>query len=244
MNQAQQRLVVYQRRKKVVRLYLEGNSQATIAETVEVDKETISRDLAFIRKEWLSEMVKDFNELKAKELAKIDNLEAEAWEAWRKSAEPVTTTRKRTESVRQHQYKGKGRTKGAHQLVPIRFHEETTIREGGTGDPKFMEVISWCIETRLRIANLLKGDTVNQEVTINWNELCVPAGSHGTSPSESNGRLVLDNDPIEAQIRGIENLSKVQPLTEGVVNGEVGNESVQDPVRGDARGGTDEPAEE
>lgn len=228
MNQAQERLEALRRRRKVAKLYLEGNTQSNIAVSLEVSKGVIAGDLAFIRKEWLSEILTDFNEMKARELAKIDNLEAEAWEAWRKSCEPVTTTRKRTESIREHLKKGKGRTKGGHVLVPIRFHEETTVRDGGTGDPRFLEQVSWCIETRLRIANLLKGDTITNEVTINWAELSTPPQELGSEV------LVLSNDPIEQQIMGVQNLSKVR---EGVVetngDGQRDSGAVEEGVEGD-----------
>jgi transcriptional antiterminator len=46
---------------------------------------TIRDDLKKIREKWLEEMIGDFNLLKSAELAKVDVLEQEAWDAWNQS---------------------------------------------------------------------------------------------------------------------------------------------------------------
>lgn len=63
-------------------MYLRGQRQGEIAEHFDVNISTISRDLATIRQEWLSSRVRDFDQAKAEELAKIDKVEAEGWLSW------------------------------------------------------------------------------------------------------------------------------------------------------------------
>ena len=69
-----------QRRERVARLYVSGKSQRAIAVIVGVSQPTVSNDLEEIRKQWLSDAKMNFAERQAKELAKIDAVEAEAWD--------------------------------------------------------------------------------------------------------------------------------------------------------------------
>ncbi len=52
----------------------------------------ICYDLKIIRKRWMESSVSDFNQRKAEELAKIDNVEREAWVAWTTSKGNQTPT--------------------------------------------------------------------------------------------------------------------------------------------------------
>ena len=73
------------RRREVRRWYLSGKTQPEIAKLLDVSQPTISRDLKYLRIEWIQSAIVDINEAKSKELAKIDVLEVEYWEAWRRS---------------------------------------------------------------------------------------------------------------------------------------------------------------
>jgi hypothetical protein len=72
-------------------------------------------------------------------------------------------------------------------MVPIRESEETKIKEQA-GDPRFLEQVERCIEKRLRIMGLLKGETTNNTLVINWGDLV-------GKPPESEVR-----DAVEARI--------------------------------------------
>ena len=69
------------------KLYCEGLTQAKIADRLGLAPQTVSKDLQEIRSRWLQAMLQSFSEMKARELAKIDNLEREYWDAWRHSVE-------------------------------------------------------------------------------------------------------------------------------------------------------------
>lgn len=123
------------RRQEIGRLYLEGWTQPAIADKFGVNQSTISRDLAAIRKEWMKSAVLDFNEAKAREIAKIDRLEMEYWQAWQESKE----------ATRKTAVKGKGSGKKPDYL------EKTETIEERHGNSQYLAGVQWCIEQRLKI---------------------------------------------------------------------------------------------
>ena len=76
---------VLKRRETVGRMYAQGRTLREIAKVVDFHPATVCRDLEKIRCQWLESSIRDFDEAKADELAKIDNLEREHWEAWARS---------------------------------------------------------------------------------------------------------------------------------------------------------------
>src|SRR5215831_17312868 len=81
----QDKFRIAERRKIVASLYLRGKFQSEISKEVNVDRCTVSRDLQAIEEEWLKSGVMNLNAAKARELAKLDEIERQAWEAWEKS---------------------------------------------------------------------------------------------------------------------------------------------------------------
>lgn len=69
----------------VARLYLLGKTQYEVAAEVGISQGQVCYDLKIIRQRWLDSSLQDFNELKAKELAKIDMVESEFLKAWDRS---------------------------------------------------------------------------------------------------------------------------------------------------------------
>ncbi len=67
---------------KTAQLYLQGLDQRRIAQEIGVSQPQIHKDLKKIKKEWLASALRDFDAARAQELAKIDHLEAKAWEAY------------------------------------------------------------------------------------------------------------------------------------------------------------------
>ena len=126
-------------RREISRLYLKGMYQTDIAEKLGLSQPTVSRDIQVLIDEWKVERVYDINEAKARELAKVDNLELEYWDAWRRSQE----------NAEKQTVKQKGAiVDGKKKVVPI---EGTKITEGQVGDPRFLTGIQWCIERRCLI---------------------------------------------------------------------------------------------
>lgn len=117
-------------------LYQRGVPMTEIARQLHVTWQQIQYDLADIRRRWLEKMVEKFDAKKAEELAKIDRLEREYWQAWDKSlVEFTSTTIKAGE--------GKEKKKEVSKTTEQRY-----------GDPRFLYGIQWCISKRCEILGL------------------------------------------------------------------------------------------
>jgi hypothetical protein len=138
------RFRVLQRRKRVADLYLRGVPQHEIAAREGVDPAQITRDLAAIRKEWRAQAVEALATRKARELARIDTIEAEAWAGWERSQQPAETMHAATE---------KGRTDRDGQPLPDRQKTWKTVK-AQAGDPRFLERVAWCVSQRCRLLGL------------------------------------------------------------------------------------------
>ncbi|HKA52422.1 MAG TPA: helix-turn-helix domain-containing protein [Candidatus Binatia bacterium] len=80
-------------RVEIARLYLEGWPQWQIGEKFGFSPQQMSDELKAIRSEWRAAAVRSLDEAKARELAKLDNLEREYWEAWQQSREQAKKTK-------------------------------------------------------------------------------------------------------------------------------------------------------
>lgn len=124
------------RRQIVAERYLRGEYQSQIAQALGITQQQISQDLKVVRAAWLASTLRDFDALKSEQLAKVDAVEVEAWDAWARSKQPreVTVT---------EQTEGASATRKA-----------SVRREGQAGDPRFLERIQKCIEQRCDILGL------------------------------------------------------------------------------------------
>ena len=144
-------------RNEIVRLYLrEQKSQYEIVAILngrqdagyQVSQQMVSYDLCAIRKSWQKSALVDFDDAKAKELAKIDNLELEYWRAWIRSCEDAETATKKTKGVVQQINDEKAR------IIKQQPIEGITTTKGQAGDPRFLTGIQWCIERRCKILGI------------------------------------------------------------------------------------------
>jgi hypothetical protein len=122
------------RRADVAKLYCAGWPQHRIAAKFEVTQQQISLDLKAIRREWQRVMAKEFDRLRAEQLAKVDALEAEAYRGWRRScrdAEQKTTKDVQTDD-------------GLRR-------EESETRKGQSGDAQFLKIVDNCIDRRCKL---------------------------------------------------------------------------------------------
>jgi len=153
-------------RRRIADLYLQGQTQIFIAEELGVGQATVSRDLKAIQKSWMAATLIDFNEAKARELAKVDRLEREYWAAWVRSTEDQETNTQRAVDT------GEGQRKEATR----------TIR-GQAGDPRFLMGIQWCIDKRCKLLSLDSAD----KLLVTWKE---EAAAEGYDPETIYGELV------------------------------------------------------
>lgn len=122
---------------EIARRYLQGETQAAIAEALELTQQTVSNDLREIRSRWRESSVRDFDEAKAQELAKIDLIEAEFWQQWERSKE-LKRTRKHEEGVTER-----------GDLIKM-----TVIEEQRCGNPVYLNGVMSCVERRCKLLGL------------------------------------------------------------------------------------------
>jgi predicted transcriptional regulator len=123
-------------RQKIAALLVRGWSQKQIADELSMTQAMVCRDVKALRAEWIEETKIDMSEALATELARIDNIEREAWEAWEESKKPAKVE---SQSV----------TEGQAQKVSVR-------RQHRTGDKRYMDIIMWCAEHRAKLLGLVK----------------------------------------------------------------------------------------
>lgn len=124
---------IEQDRQIIAELYLKQWRQADIARELGISQATVSRDLLAIQKRWRESSIRDMDELKQQELAKIDALEREYWLAWEASKEDAeTATQKQSE----------------------RGKEVSLQKKGQTGDPRYLAGVERCMEMRAKILGI------------------------------------------------------------------------------------------
>lgn len=155
-------------RVRVASLYCQGLSHAAIAAEIGVTRQQITHDLKLIRQDWLDSSIRDFDEAKATELAKIDHLESIAWDAWFRSGGSHTILTEKAVAVRPAEWspakgaKARGRAadielddeddpRGPADGV-LGFNVETTEKtEELVGDERFLGRVAWCIDRRCKL---------------------------------------------------------------------------------------------
>jgi hypothetical protein len=97
-----------------------------------------SCDLKILRRRWQEAALKDFDEAVALELAKINQLEAERWEAWRRSIG------EKQKKLREKVAAGAG---GARDKASVQT-------EDLIGNPAYLQGVERCIERRCKLLGL------------------------------------------------------------------------------------------
>ena len=138
-------------RRDVADLYLKGWTQARISEHLNDNgderdyyftRSMVGYDLRALQKQWQKSALVDINKAKAQELAKVDRLEREYWDAWERSCQDAETTRQ----------EGSGKDITIGELPSIQ--KVVILRKGQAGDPRFLQGVQWCIERRCKILGI------------------------------------------------------------------------------------------
>jgi len=151
---------------EVSALYLQGWVQVRIAEHInkirnyDITQQTVSRDLKTIQERWFASSLRNFDEAKAQEIAKVDHLELVAWEAYQSSIKPIIKQK-------------------ISKKVDGQTTEATQEAYRGYGDVRFLEMVYKCIDRRCKLLGL--DAPVRQDVDIT---------SGGNTLGESLERLI------------------------------------------------------
>jgi predicted transcriptional regulator len=126
---------IIRHKKRIAEMYLyQSMTQAEIGKVLGCSQKTVSKYLDTMQEEWLDSALYDFSKAKIKQLHKIDFLEIEAYNAWKKSIGIKKELTKRSGSMKD----------GA-------FENESLKKWKDVGDPRFLERLGWCIAERNRI---------------------------------------------------------------------------------------------
>lgn len=121
------------------RMYLQGKTIVAIATELKLAPRTVTTEMQRIRERWMKSSLQNFDHLKSEQLAKIDTLEAEYWDAWKRS---VGTKEESTT----------GRKQGvAASGEPVDLTQAKINRWTDAGDPRFLDGVGKCIQRRCEI---------------------------------------------------------------------------------------------
>ena len=152
------------------RLYLNGYSLGEISQWISENRDytlttgTAGNDMRKIRDIWRDRYLKDYDTIKAQELANIDVLEKAAWDAWNKSMGQIKEGEKSKVADN-----WSGTKTGATGYT--RESSRASVKEG-LGDPRYLTQIERCIKMRISIFGLDAPRTVN----VNWRQEALDAG--------------------------------------------------------------------
>lgn len=108
----------------------------------------IKADLDALTARWQSEALRDISQAKAEELAKLDELEREAWAAWYRGIgrKQIRTTKTK---------RGTDATQGDAPTAPGMDETETSVRtESLNGDPRYLGIVLDCQQRRAKMLGL------------------------------------------------------------------------------------------
>lgn len=125
-----------ERQHRIAALYCEGYSLREISKLVAVTFQMVSKDLHVVREEWAARNAEAYQARVARELAKLDHAEHEAWLAWEESKKPEHQHADETErGTGGNVTKTRASTKRTNRLPEARFHDQ----------------VLRCIDMRLRL---------------------------------------------------------------------------------------------
>lgn len=125
---------------------VKGRGASSIAKELGVSTSQVLYDLKIVEKRWRESSIRDFDEARALELAKIDQLEREYWEAWERSKAPKQSTSQRT-------------APSSSKSGDLKVTAELKTEERD-GDSRFLDGVFKCIERRIKLFGLDAPDTV------------------------------------------------------------------------------------
>lgn len=148
------------------KLYLQGKNHWEIQDAINesheyhLSRNQITYDIKDLHNRWRESALVSFDEAMAMELAKIDVLEQEYWQAWQRS---VGTHREVTKSTEQ----------SGGDKEPWKKSKAVIREKELAGDPRFLEGVRWCIQKRMDIFGL----EAPKKLLVGWKEAALKSGA-------------------------------------------------------------------
>ena len=152
---------------RIMTLYLEGKTQWEIVDDPDIDLKTqssVSRRLAKIREHWRQSAIWDMDEMMGRELDRIDKVETEAWRAWFLSFEAAEVHVESASETTPYQVVNDAGQPVVGEDGETIIHPGTMRRDvrdevrGRLPDPRYLQVIAWATEQRMKIFGLVGAD--------------------------------------------------------------------------------------
>lgn len=125
---------------QVSELYLQCLSMAEVGRQLNISAVTVYRDICIAREMWRTRATDAIEKLKQQELAKLDVIEVEAWRGWQRSCKSAVV-----------RYEKSGTRPGKQGGL---FDESGSEKKNQAGDPRFLDIIKGCVESRRKILGL------------------------------------------------------------------------------------------
>jgi hypothetical protein len=110
---------------------------------------TVSKDIAWLNAEWKAAAVRDVDEAKGQELARLEQVEAEAWSAWERSKAERQSSR-----ARKRMGMSPGKAADGTPLPAPEASETELKKEYRDGNPRFLALVLDCIARRCALLGL------------------------------------------------------------------------------------------
>jgi hypothetical protein len=147
----------------VARMYVRGKSQHEMLLSINslypdrpITPKSIHLDLQFIRKSWLQSTLVDFNEAKVKELARLDECEREAWDAWERSKDKHVRI--------EYEVTDDQVPFSIDKIADVQRKKKRKVIEATVGDIKYLEIVERMIKMRCDILGLFEA----KKIQVDW----------------------------------------------------------------------------
>jgi hypothetical protein len=147
----------------IARMYVRGKSQHEMMLEInklyserKISSQLIHLDLESIRRAWLNSTLVDFNAAKSKELARLDECEREAFDAWDRSKEKHVRI--------EYEITDDQVPFSMDKVADIKRKKKKKIIEATVGDIRYLEIVERMIDTRCKILGLFEA----AKIQIDW----------------------------------------------------------------------------
>lgn len=160
---------VLDRRREVARLWNQhGMGVMKTAKKLGVSHPTIVADRRWLLDRWQEVVEADISEMVGREVKKLEEIEAEAWRAWRKSWKDKEKRRTKREALLDESLEPK--EEDETEEPPAVLISTTKEVEGRLPESKFLQIILDCQERRAKLLGLYKAVSL-EDMTFNFAEM-------------------------------------------------------------------------
>jgi hypothetical protein len=158
----------------LARMYVRGKSQHEMRLSLNsmypdrpLSGSTINQDLQAIRNAWLNSTLVDFNEAKSKELARLDELEREAFDAWERSKEKHIRL--------EYEISDDQIPFSVDKIAEVTRKKKRKVIEATVGDIRYLEMIERVADMRCKIFGLYEA----KKIQVDWKADALQSGLTG-----------------------------------------------------------------